>query len=85
MECNVPACDVNLLVRCRWGIEKGLHYRRDETLREDWCYLKQGQTPTCDGSDQQPDHRSRSALGRTNLAEARRYFVAHRKKLADWF
>jgi predicted transposase YbfD/YdcC len=26
--------------RAHWGIENGLHYRRDETLREDRCRLK---------------------------------------------
>lgn len=33
------------LVRSHWGIENGLHYRRDETLREDWCQLKQDSAP----------------------------------------
>ncbi len=33
------------LNRSHWGIENGLHYRRDETLREDWCHLKSGQAP----------------------------------------
>ena len=28
-----------------WQIENGLHYRRDETLREDWCHLRMGQSP----------------------------------------
>ena len=27
------------IVRTHWQIENGLHYRRDETLREDWCHL----------------------------------------------
>ena len=27
------------IVRSHWGIENGLHYRRDETLREDRCRL----------------------------------------------
>jgi predicted transposase YbfD/YdcC len=31
------------LVRAQWGIENGLHYRRDETLREDWCRVRMGQ------------------------------------------
>lgn len=30
------------MVRSHWGIENGLHYRRDETLREDWCHLRLG-------------------------------------------
>lgn len=28
------------LARAHWGIENGLHYRRDETFREDRCRLK---------------------------------------------
>lgn len=28
------------LIRSHWGIENGLHYRRDETMREDWYHLK---------------------------------------------
>lgn len=30
------------LVRKQWHIENKLHYRRDETLREDWCHLRMG-------------------------------------------
>ena len=30
------------MVRSHWGIENRLHYRRDETLREDWCHLRLG-------------------------------------------
>ena len=30
------------MVRNHWQIENGLHYRRDETLREDWCHLRIG-------------------------------------------
>jgi predicted transposase YbfD/YdcC len=30
------------LVRKHWGIENKLHYRRDETMREDWCHLRKG-------------------------------------------
>ena len=30
------------LARGHWNIENGLHYRRDETLREDWCHLRLG-------------------------------------------
>lgn len=32
------------IVRTHWQIENGLHYRRDETLREDWCHLRMGHT-----------------------------------------
>ena len=30
------------VVRTHWNIENGLHYRRDETMREDWCHLRLG-------------------------------------------
>jgi predicted transposase YbfD/YdcC len=30
------------LVRNHWHIENKLHYRRDETLREDWYHLRMG-------------------------------------------
>jgi predicted transposase YbfD/YdcC len=33
------------LIRSHWSIENGLHYRRDETLREDWCHLRIGDAP----------------------------------------
>ncbi len=32
-------------VRGQWGIENGPHYRRDATLREDWCYVRIGHAP----------------------------------------
>ena len=32
------------IVRTHWNIENGLHYRWDETLREDWCHLRLGHT-----------------------------------------
>lgn len=31
------------LIRGHWGIENGLHYRKDKTLREDECRLRTGQ------------------------------------------
>lgn len=33
------------IVRTHWQIENGLHYRRDESLREDWCHLRLGHAP----------------------------------------
>jgi predicted transposase YbfD/YdcC len=32
------------IVRTHWEVENGLNYRRDETLREDWCHLRLGHT-----------------------------------------
>lgn len=65
------------LIRRHWGIENGLHYRRDETLREDWCHLKQGAAPRAMAVINNLIVGLVLRLGRTNLAEARRYFDAH--------
>lgn len=65
------------LIRSHWGIENGLHYRRDETLREDWCHLKQGQAPRAMAVINNLIVGLVLRLGYTNLAEARRYFDAH--------
>jgi predicted transposase YbfD/YdcC len=65
------------LTRSHWGIENGLHYRRDETLREDWCHLKQGQAPRAMAVINNLIIGLVLHLGWTNLAVARRYFDAH--------
>ena len=33
------------LTRAHWGIENGLHYTRDETLGEDRCRVRKGNSP----------------------------------------
>jgi hypothetical protein len=33
------------LTRAHWGIENGLHYTRDETLGEDRCRVRAGNSP----------------------------------------
>ncbi len=33
------------IVRGHWRIENQLHYRRDATLREDWCQVRRGRAP----------------------------------------
>jgi predicted transposase YbfD/YdcC len=65
------------LIRSHWGIENGLHYRRDETLREDWCHLKQGQAPRAMAVINNLIVGLVLRLGWANLAEARRYFDAY--------
>jgi predicted transposase YbfD/YdcC len=65
------------LVRRHWGIENGLHYRRDETLREDWCHLKQGWAPRAMAAINNLIIGLVLRQGWTNLAEARRYFDSH--------
>lgn len=68
------------LVRSHWGIENGLHYRRDETLREDWCQLKQGDAPRAMAAINNLIVGLVTRLGWKNLAAARRYFDAHPRK-----
>jgi predicted transposase YbfD/YdcC len=65
------------LARRHWGIENGLHYRRDETLREDWCQLKQGHAPRAMAVINNLIVGLVLRLRWTNLAAARRYFDAH--------
>jgi predicted transposase YbfD/YdcC len=33
------------LVRGHWAIENRLHYRRDQTMREDWYHVRMGTAP----------------------------------------
>ena len=65
------------MTRGHWGIENGLHYRRDVTFKEDSCRMK--------------SHRAAEALavcnnlalglirhaGWDNVAEARRFYAAN--------
>jgi len=65
------------LNRSHWAIENGLHYRRDETLREDWCHLKGGHAPRAMAVINNLIVGLVLHLGWTNLPEARRYYDAH--------
>lgn len=65
------------LVRSHWGIENGLHYRRDETLREDWCHLKPGQAPRAMATINNLIVGLILHFGWVNLPATRRYFDAH--------
>ena len=65
------------LNRGHGGIENGLPYRRDETLREDWCHLKGDQAPHAMAVINKLVVGLVLHLGRTNLPEACRYFDAH--------
>lgn len=71
-----PAC-LLAFTRGHWGIENGLHYRRDETLREDWCHLKGGHAPRAMAVINNLIIGIVLHLGWTNLPAARRYYDAH--------
>ena len=65
------------LARSHWGIENGLHYRRDETLREDWCHLRIGDAPRAMAIINNLVLGLLLRQGHTNIPRARRYYDAH--------
>jgi predicted transposase YbfD/YdcC len=65
------------LVRSHWGIENGLHYRRDETLREDWCHLRCGQSGRLMATINNLVLGLLLTCGVKNVPQARRHYDAH--------
>ncbi len=63
------------LVRGQWGIENGLHYRRDMTMREDHSPLRMGHAPHLLVILNNTVVGLVARQGRVNLAEARREFA----------
>lgn len=65
------------LVRAHWGIENGLHYRRDVTFQEDACRMKSHRAAEdLAGCNNLAVGLIRQA-GWGNVAEARRYYDAY--------
>jgi hypothetical protein len=65
------------LLRTYWGIENGLHYRRDVTLREDRCRLRIGCAARVMATLNNLVVTLLARLGFSNLPAARRRFSAH--------
>ncbi len=65
------------LVRNHWLIENGLHYRRDETLREDWCHLRVGHAPRAMAVVNNLVIGLVLGQGAKNLPKTRRHYDAH--------
>jgi predicted transposase YbfD/YdcC len=63
------------LVRGQWGIENGLHYRRDATMREDHSQLRMGHAPHLLAILNNIVVGLMARQGSTNLAEVRREFA----------
>jgi len=63
------------LARQHWGIENGLHYRRDATLREDHSQLRMGHAPQLFAVLNNTVLGLLARQGVTNVAEARREFA----------
>jgi predicted transposase YbfD/YdcC len=65
------------LVRGHWQIENGLHYRRDETMREDWYRVRQGHAPEAMALLNNLVLGLLLRQGVTNVPRARRRYSAH--------
>lgn len=63
------------LTRGHWGIENGLHYRRDATLREDHAQVRMGHAPEMLAVLNNTVLGLFARQGVTNVAEARRAFA----------
>lgn len=64
-------------VRTHWQMENGLHYRRDETLREDWCHLRLGHAPRMMAAINNLVLGLLLRRGVKNVPEARRAYAAN--------
>ena len=65
------------ITRGHWGIESGLHYRRDVTLREDRSRVRMGHAPQVLAAVNNLVLGLLARLGYTSAPEARRHFAAH--------
>ena len=65
------------IVRTHWQIENGLHYRRDETLREDWCHLSGGHAQRMMATINSLTLGLILRMGVRNVPRQRRLYAAH--------
>jgi len=63
------------LIRGEWAIENRLHYRRDNTLREDWSQVRLGQAPQVLATLNNTILSILDKQGVKNVARARREFA----------
>jgi predicted transposase YbfD/YdcC len=68
------------LTRGHWGIENGLHYRRDATMREDHAQLRMGHAPEMLAVLNNTALGLFARQGETNVAHARREFAYYFEK-----
>ena len=66
-----------VVARAEWGIENGLHYRRDVTLQEDACQLRRGSGPQVMAALNNVVVSLRGQHGERNLAALQRRFDYH--------
>lgn len=63
------------ITRAEWGIENGMHYRRDVTLQEDACQLRRGDGPQVLAAIHNVVIGLVAQQGLSNLAAAQRAFA----------
>lgn len=74
---QVSAQELLSLVRNHWGIENGLHYRRDRTMKEDECRLRVGKGSRVMALLNNVVIGLVKQAGLNNLAAARRRYAAN--------
>lgn len=74
---EAPAARLMEIVRGHWGIENGLHYRKDKTLREDACRLRRGEAAQAMAVINNLIVGLGLRQGGKNLAAARRHYDAY--------
>ncbi len=67
--------DLLRIARSEWGIENGLHHRRDVSLEEDACQLRRGRAPQTNAALNNLVISLVLSSGATNLAAAQRQFA----------
>lgn len=75
--CEADAARLLELTRGHWGIESGLHYRRDVTLHEDRSRVQIGKAPQALAIINNLILGLCARLGYTSTPTARRHFAAH--------
>ncbi|NNJ10098.1 transposase [Chloroflexales bacterium ZM16-3] len=68
------AAHLMAVARTEWGIENGLHHRRDVTLREDACPVRRGHAPQVLSAVNNVVIGIVQRAGQQNLAAAQRAF-----------
>lgn len=74
------AAELSRLIRAHWGIENGLHGRRDGTLREDASRVRRGAASQVMAVLRNLVIYLRPRSGRPSLAAATRYHMCHPEK-----
>lgn len=65
------------IVRSHWLIENRLHYRRDQTMREDWYHVRKGTAPQAMAVINNLVLGLLDRQSFRSVPEARRYYAAH--------